>query len=134
MKILLRILLCLALFLGFCKRRNELMLLESGASAHRANLLDYSPALLDQLIGTTTAMTLIAYSLYTMSEETLRVHHTDNLKLTIPFVIYGVFRYLYLVYKRAMGGSPEKILLHDRPMLVTVALFSVVSVGVLYNG
>jgi len=124
--------LCLALFLGFCKRRNELMLLEGGASAHRANLLDYSPALLDQLIGTTTAMTLIAYSLYTMSEETLRVHHTDNLKLTIPFVIYGVFRYLFLVYKRALGGSPEKILLHDRPMLATVALFSVVSVAVLY--
>lgn len=125
--------LCLALFLGFCKRRNELLLLEEGAGAHRANLLDYSPALLDQLIGTATAMTLVSYSLYTMSEDTVRVHHTDNLKLTIPFVIYGVFRYLYLVYKRAQGGSPEKILLQDKPMLVNVALFCAVAVGVLYT-
>lgn len=125
--------LCLALFLGFCKRRNELLLLEEGAGAHRANLLDYSPALLDQLIGTATAMTLISYSLYTMSEDTVRVHHTDNLKLTIPFVIYGVFRYLFLVYKRALGGSPEKILLQDKPMLINVALFCAVAVGVLYT-
>jgi 4-hydroxybenzoate polyprenyltransferase len=125
--------LCLALFLGFCKRRNELLLLEGGASAHRANLTDYSPALLDQLIGTTTAMTLVAYSLYTMSPETVAVHHTDNLKLTIPFVIYGVFRYLFLVYKRALGGSPEKILLSDVPMLLTVLGFGATAVGVLYS-
>jgi len=126
--------LCLALFLGFCKRRNELLLLEGGATAHRANLEDYSPALLDQLIGTTTAMTLISYSLYTMSEETVRVHHTDLLKLTIPFVIYGVFRYLFLVYKRALGGSPEKILLSDWPMVLNVLGFGATAVGVLYFG
>ena len=126
--------LCLALFLGFCKRRNELLLLEDGARAHRANLEDYSPALLDQLIGTTTAMTLISYSLYTMSSETVRVHHTDNLKLTIPFVIYGVFRYLFLVYRRALGGSPEKILLTDLPMVLNVLGFGATAVCVLYFG
>ena len=125
--------LCLALFLGFCKRRHELLLLEGGAGAHRANLDDYSPALLDQLIGITTAMTLISYSLYTMSEETVRVHHTDNLKLTIPFVLYGVFRYLFLVYKRAQGGSPERVLLSDVPMLVNVVGFGAVAVAVLYR-
>lgn len=125
--------LCLALFLGFCKRRHELLLLEGGAGAHRANLDDYSPALLDQLIGVTTAMTLVSYALYTMSEETVRVHHTDGLKLTIPFVIYGVFRYLFLVYKRAQGGSPERILLSDAPMLLNVLGFCAVAVGVLYR-
>ena len=125
--------LCLALFLGFCKRRHELLLLEGGAGAHRANLVDYTPTLLDQLIGTTTAMTLIAYALYTMSPETVAVHHTDNLKLTIPFVIYGVFRYLFLVYRRAEGGAPEKILLTDVPMILTVLLFGAVAVGVLYT-
>ena len=126
--------LCLALFLGFCKRRHELLLLEGGASAHRANLADYSPALLDQLIGTTTAMTLLSYSLYTMSPETLEKFHTDNLKLTIPFVFYGVFRYLYLVYNKSQGGSPERVLLRDTPMQVTIALFLAVAVAVLYRG
>jgi 4-hydroxybenzoate polyprenyltransferase len=126
--------LCLSLFLGFCKRRHELLLLSSGATAHRANLADYSPALLDQLIGTTTAMTLVSYALYTMSTDTIAKFGTDNLKLTIPFVFYGVFRYLFLVYKKAQGGSPERILLSDNPTRWNVALYLAVVVAVLYKG
>ena len=126
--------LCLALFLGFCKRRHELILLSSGATAHRSNLADYSPALLDQIIGVTTAMTLISYSLYTMSSETIAKFGTDNLKLTIPFVFYGVFRYLFLVYKKSEGGTPEKILLSDNPTRWTVVLYLAVVVAVLYKG
>jgi 4-hydroxybenzoate polyprenyltransferase len=125
--------LCLALFLGFCKRRHELLLLEGDATAHRANLADYSPALLDQVIGITTAMTLVSYALYTMSSDTIAKFGTDNLKLTIPFVFYGVFRYLYLVYKKSQGGSPERILLSDNPMRWTVALYALVVVAVLYQ-
>jgi 4-hydroxybenzoate polyprenyltransferase len=125
--------LCGALFIGFCKRRHELLLLEGGAQAHRANLADYSPALLDQLIGITTAMTLVSYALYTMSSETIAKFGTDGLKLTIPFVVYGVFRYLFLVYKKAQGGSPEKILLSDNPTRWTVVLYIAVVVFVLYH-
>jgi 4-hydroxybenzoate polyprenyltransferase len=126
--------LCGALFLGFCKRRHELMLLEGSAHAHRANLADYSPALLDQIIGTTTAMTLLSYALYTMSADTVEKFHTDNLKLTIPFAFYGVFRYLFLVYKQSQGGSPERILLRDTPTRVNLALYFAVVVAVLYFG
>lgn len=125
--------LCLALFLGFCKRRHELLLLEGGATAHRANLADYSTPLLDQLISVTTAMTLVSYALYTMSSETIAKFGTDNLKLTIPFVFYGVFRYLFLVYKKSQGGSPEKILLADNPTRWNVILYLVVVVAVLYQ-
>jgi 4-hydroxybenzoate polyprenyltransferase len=126
--------LCLALFLGFCKRRHELLLLDGDAVLHRASLRDYSPQLLDQLIGTTTAMTLISYALYTMSPETVDKFHTENLLLTIPFVVYGVFRYLLLVYKKDQGGSPDRVLLTDVPMITTILLFLVVSVAVIYSG
>jgi hypothetical protein len=126
--------LCGALFLGFCKRRHELLLLEGGATAHRANLADYSTALLDQLISVTTAMTLVSYALYTMSSETIAKFGTDNLRLTIPFVFYGVFRYLFLVYKKSQGGSPEKILLSDNPTRWNVVLYLLVVVAVLYKG
>jgi hypothetical protein len=125
--------LCGALFLGFCKRRHELLSLEGVAQAHRANLVDYSPALLDQLIGVTTAMTLVSYALYTMSAETIAKFGTDGLKLTIPFVFYGVFRYLFLVYKKSQGGSPEKILLADNPTRWNIGLYLVVVVAVLYH-
>jgi hypothetical protein len=125
--------LSLALFLGFCKRRNELLLLDAAAAGHRANLMDYSGPLLDQIIGITTAMTMLSYSLYTMSDETIAKFHSDNLKLTIPFAIYGVFRYLFLVYRRDLGGSPEKILLSDMPLILAIVGYVAVVVGVLYQ-
>ncbi len=113
----------LALFLGLGKRRHEIMFLESDASSHRKILDKYSPYLLDQLIGVVTASTVITYLFYTLSAEVRGKLHTDYLYVTIPFVIYGIFRYLYLVHKEEMGGSPTRLLLTDRPLLADVLLW-----------
>ena len=122
----------LALFLGFSKRRAELVLLENGASEHRANLAELSLPLVDQLIAVVTASTVVSYALYTMSEETVRKFGTDNLKFTIPCVIYGIFRYLYLIYRRGEGGSPERLLLSDAPLIVDILIFCAIVGAVLY--
>ena len=90
----------LALFLALGKRRHELLLLENNAVHHRKILYEYSPGLLDQMISVATASTVVAYALYTMSTETIEKFHTDNLKYTIPFVLYGIFRYLYLIHQK----------------------------------
>ncbi len=121
----------LALFLGFGKRRQELMLLEGHASSHRKILEEYSPGLLDQLISIVTASTIIAYSLYTFFSETS--HKAPYMMLTIPFVLYATFRYLYLIHCRAEGGSPEEVLLRDRPLLGTILLWGAAVVTVLYS-
>lgn len=113
----------LALFLALGKRRHELLLLENNAVHHRKILYEYSPGLLDQMISVATASTVVAYALYTMSTETIEKFHTDNLKYTIPFVLYGIFRYLYLIHQKSEGGSPEKILLNDRPLLINIILY-----------
>jgi 4-hydroxybenzoate polyprenyltransferase len=113
----------LALFLALCKRRHELLLMEDGAVSTRAVLQQYSPELLDQMISVVTASSLMSYSLYTVSPEVQQRHGTTNLHLTIPFVLFGIMRYLYLVYKKNLGGSPELILLRDAPMIVDIALF-----------
>lgn len=113
----------LALFLSLGKRRHEIILLEDNAADHRKILFEYSPALLDQMISVVTASTVVAYALYTMSAETINKFHTDNLKYTIPFVLYGIFRYLYLIHQKSEGGSPEKILLNDRPLLINIILY-----------
>ncbi len=113
----------LALFLSLGKRRHEIILLEDNAADHRKILFEYSPALLDQMISVVTASTVVAYALYTMSVETINKFHTDNLKYTIPFVLYGIFRYLYLIHQKSEGGSPEKILLNDRPLLINIILY-----------
>ena len=113
----------LALFLALGKRRHELLLLEDNAVHHRKILYEYSPNLLDQMISVATASTVVAYALYTMSAETIAKFHTDNLKYTIPFVLYGIFRYLYLIHQKSEGGSPERILLNDRPLLINIILY-----------
>jgi 4-hydroxybenzoate polyprenyltransferase len=113
----------LALFLALSKRRHELVLLEDSAGEHRRILDEYSTGLLDQMISIVTTATLIVYILYTVSAETVAKFGSDKLKYTIPFVLYGIFRYLYLVYQKNEGGSPEKALLNDMPILFTVVLY-----------
>jgi 4-hydroxybenzoate polyprenyltransferase len=122
----------LALFLAFSKRRHELVLLGEGAIGHRRILEEYSPYLLDQMIAVVTASTLIAYTLYTVSPETAERLGTDRLGLTIPFVLYGIFRYLYLVHRKRGGGSPAAMLLNDGPLLTCVALWTVSVALILY--
>lgn len=123
----------LALFLALSKRRHELVLLADEATEHRRSLGEYSPYLLDQMIGVVTASTLIAYSLYTMSPQTIEKFGTDRLGLTIPFPLYGIFRYLYLVHRKEGGGSPAELLLTDRPLLACVALWAATVVVIIYN-
>ncbi len=118
----------LSLFLALNKRRNELVLLEGRAIFHRQILKEYSLPLLDQMITIVTAATLMAYSLYTFEGPT----GNQRLMITIPFVLYGMFRYLYLVHMRMEGGSPEEILLRDRHMLGTVIIIIALIIVVLY--
>ncbi|HZI81342.1 MAG TPA: decaprenyl-phosphate phosphoribosyltransferase [Vicinamibacterales bacterium] len=122
----------LALFIGLSKRRHELTLLTEGAAGHRPILQEYSPYLLDQMISVVTAATLVAYSVYTISSETAERLGSDRLGITIPFVLYGIFRYLYLVHRRNGGGSPSELLLTDRPLLICVALWTAAVVLVIY--
>jgi 4-hydroxybenzoate polyprenyltransferase len=110
----------LALFLAISKRRHELVLFEEAAPSHRHVLSEYSKPLLDQMISIVTAATVIAYSIYTISPETITKFHSKNLVLTIPFVLYGIFRYLYLIYQKQLGGSPESILLEDRSLIISI--------------
>jgi 4-hydroxybenzoate polyprenyltransferase len=123
----------LALFLALSKRRHELTLLAEGATDHRRILGEYSPYLLDQMIGVVTASTLIAYIFYTISPETVQNFNTEYLALTIPFPLYGIFRYLYLVHQKEGGGSPAEMLLTDRPLLLCVALWAAAVVLIVYG-
>jgi 4-hydroxybenzoate polyprenyltransferase len=123
----------LALFLALSKRRHELVLLADGATGHRRILEEYSPYLLDQMIAVVTASTLVAYAIYTVSPETIAKFHTNRLGLTLPFPLYGIFRYLYLVHHKAGGGSPTDMLLNDRPLLVCVALWAAAVALIIYG-
>ncbi len=123
----------LALFLGFGKRRHELVLLEERASEHRKILEEYSPYFLDQMISVVTASTVVAYCLYTLSPEVANKLHVKNLYLTVPFVLYGIFRYLYLVHQKGQGGNPSKVLLTDPPLITTIALWLVTATIILYH-
>jgi|SRR4051794_22612124 4-hydroxybenzoate polyprenyltransferase len=123
----------LALFIGLAKRRHELTLLADGATSHRPILGEYSAYLLDQMIAVVTASTLIAYIFYTISPETEQKFGTSWLGLTIPFPLYGIFRYLYLVHRREGGGSPADLLLNDRPLLACVTLWVVAVVLIIYH-
>ncbi len=120
----------LALLIGFGKRRHELVLLKENANTHRQSLQEYNLPLLDHIISIVTASTLLAYALYTFSAEGLPPNHT--MMLTIPFVLYGIFRYLYLIHVKGMGGAPEEIALSDRPLQATFVLWGLSVVVVMY--
>lgn len=119
-----------ALFIGFGKRRHELSLLQTNANNHRSVLNDYNQTFLDEMMGVVTASTVMAYSLYTFSAEGLPPNHA--MMLTIPFVLYGIFRYLYLIHVREEGGAPEEIILRDKPLLADVLLWGLAVIAILY--
>lgn len=123
--------LLLALFLAIAKRRGELQMLEM-AEEHRETLSEYSEYLLDQMTSVVTSAVVMAYCLYTFSERTIHETGTNNLKYTIPFVVYGIFRYLYLVHRRGLGADPSQLLLRDKPLLAAVVLWAAVAAFVLY--
>ena len=123
----------LALFIALSKRRHELTLLTETAINHRPILGDYTPYLLDQMISVVTASTLIAYAFYTISPETTAKFGTDLLALTIPFPLYGIFRYLYLVHLRDKGGSPSELVVNDGPLMLCVALWALSVIVIIYQ-
>ena len=112
--------LMVTLFLGFAKRRAEIIALTEDKTSHRKVLAHYSPVMLDNMIGVTAAGLIMSYSLYTMNAETIRIHGTANLVYTVPFVVYGVFRYIYLLHHESGGGDPSRDLARDPHMLVVV--------------
>ena len=118
----------LSLFLALGKRRNELVLLQGEASQHRRILQEYSIPMLDQMITVVVAATVMAYSLYTIQGST----GNHRLLVTVPCVLYGIFRYMYLVYMKKEGGSPEEVLLRDRHILATVLICVIAVIAVLY--
>lgn len=122
-----------ALFLGLAKRRHEITLLASGASGHRKILEEYDPYLLDQMIGVVAAATMVAYIIYCASPETHAYFGTEWMVLTTPFPVYGLFRYLYLVHRKAGGGSPSDMLLTDRPLLACVLLWGITAIAIIYR-
>lgn len=122
----------LALFLALAKRRHELTSLGKDSSNHRKALSEYSVHLLDQMIAIVTASTVMAYALYTTADMTIQRFGTRNLVFTIPFVLYGIFRYLYLIHQKSLGGNPEKILLSDKPFIINVTLYIIVTILIIY--
>jgi 4-hydroxybenzoate polyprenyltransferase len=124
----------LATFLGFSKRRHELTLLEKGAPGHRQVLKSYDAYFLDQMIAVVTTSTLMSYILYTVSEETFLKFGTRNLLYTVPFVLYGVFRYLYLIHKKESGGDPVSVMVSDKGMIVNLIAWITTVVIIIYGG
>jgi 4-hydroxybenzoate polyprenyltransferase len=122
-----------AMFLALSKRRAELVTLADDATGHRRILAEYSPYLLDQMIGVVTASTLLAYAFYTISPETVAKFQTDGLIYTVPFLLYGIFRYLYLVHQREGGANPSELLVTDRPLLACVALWALAVIVIVYG-
>ncbi|WP_283743979.1 decaprenyl-phosphate phosphoribosyltransferase [Sideroxydans sp. CL21] len=113
----------LTLFLGFAKRRSELLVLEGGGKLHRKVLGDYNSALLDKMLGVTAACTMMSYGLYTVSADTYQIHHSNNLIYTLPLVSYGIFRYLYLLHQHRVGSDPAREMRGDAHLLVIVVLW-----------
>jgi hypothetical protein len=123
----------LALFLGICKRRNEMLTLAQTANHHRKVLSEYSMEFLNQMMAIVTSTTVVAYALYTISEETIRKFNTKAMILTFPFVLYGILRYLYLVYIRSEGGEPEMLLLKDKALILDIICWIIMVVLVIYS-
>jgi 4-hydroxybenzoate polyprenyltransferase len=123
----------IALFLALGKRRHEYLTLKGSAAAHRPILAEYSEGFIDQMIAVVTASALTAYALYTMSPETVAKFHTRLLPLTLPFVLYGIFRYLYLLYRRELGGNPSDLVLSDRALLVNTTLWMATVLLLIYG-
>jgi 4-hydroxybenzoate polyprenyltransferase len=123
----------LASFLGFAKRRHELKLLLGADGDHRRVLNDYSEALLDQLILISGASTVMSYALYTVSDKALTSFGTTDLIYTVPFVLYGLFRYLYLIHMRDSGGDPSRVLLTDAPLITSVVLWLATCCAIVYG-
>ena len=124
----------LSSFLGFAKRRHELVLLGENNTNHRSVLEHYSPHLLDQLILISAASTVMSYALYTVNAKTVAKFGTTNLIYTVPFILYGVFRYLFLIHNRKKGGDPAKVLLNDAPMVLNIVVWLSVCVYMVYKG
>lgn len=118
----------LALFIVICKRRHELILLNENASDHRPVLEEYSAAFIDQMIAAVTSATVISYALWT----TIGYARKQNMIYTLPFVLYGIFRYLYVAYHKEEGGTPEAVLLTDKPLLLVILLWGITVVALLY--
>ena len=125
--------LLLALFLALAKRRHEITSLGEGAASHRAILAEYSPYLIDQMTSVVTASVVTAYAFYTLAPETVQKFGTAKLSWTLPLVLYGIFRYLYLVHQKDRGDSPTDMLLTDRPLLLTVALWVALVIAIVYT-
>jgi 4-hydroxybenzoate polyprenyltransferase len=118
----------LALFIGFNKRRHEILLLEDKASSHRKILDKYSLEMINQMLSVSSSATLMAYCLYTFTSG-----HSQTLMITIPFVVYGLFRFQYLASQKKMGGSPETMLLKDAPLVLNILLWGIACIFILYR-
>ncbi len=122
----------LALFVGFAKRRHEIVMLEETSGAHRHSLSDYSSYLLDQMMAITAAAAILTYSLYTFTSENHTLEQRRYMMCTIPFVVYGIFRYLYLVHRHNAGGQPETVFLTDKPLMIDILLWALAVALVLW--
>lgn len=122
----------LALFLALSKRRGELVLLQENAKTHRVSLEEYSLPLLDEMIGMVTATTVLAYALYTFEPGNPHLPENNAMMLTIPFVLYSIFRYLYLIHQKGETAPPDEVLLKDRPLQLTIALWGITVFTLLY--
>lgn len=122
----------IALFLGICKRRHELVTLGEDAASHRGILAHYNTPFIDKMLSALAGMTVMSYALYTIDPRVAARVGTDGLVLTVPLVLFGVFRYLYLVHLKQMGGSPTEVVLTDRGMQATVALWLGVTLSLIY--
>ncbi len=123
----------MALFMLMGKRRHELIILNKDAHLHRSILSEYSLEFIDQMIAIVTSCTIMAYCLYTFAEQTVLRLNTNLMPLTIPFVMYGIFRYLYLTHKKNLGGSPELLIIKDIPMLINILLWIACSSLIIYK-
>jgi len=123
----------LALFLAFSKRRHEITLLAGAASGQRRVLDHYSPAFLDQMINVVTASSVVAYALYAVAPETVEKYHTHSLVYTTPLVLYGIFRYLYLMYQQPGERNPTEAILRDAPFLINLLLWGLAVVWIVYG-